>query len=113
VSGTWKKGRRRQRHKDQQRRRDQKSGARAISASNPSAHRKSRLAFLMARDNGQCRICGCEVYMGLHDGQSATCDHVVPMSRGGVDHPSNWQLACRRCNRAKGDSMPEDEEKTA
>jgi 5-methylcytosine-specific restriction endonuclease McrA len=31
-------------------------------------------------------------------------DHVTPLSRGGADHPSNWQALCSRCNLSKGDS---------
>jgi hypothetical protein len=25
-------------------------------------------------------------------------EHIVPTSRGGVDHEANWALACRACN---------------
>lgn len=32
----------------------------------------------------------------------ATVDHVVPLSAGGKDGPSNWALACRACNVKKG-----------
>jgi hypothetical protein len=34
---------------------------------------------------------------------TATIDHAVPVSQGGVDAPENWLLACRRCNQAKGE----------
>lgn len=32
-----------------------------------------------------------------------TVDHVVPLSRGGADGPSNWVLSCLQCNQRKGD----------
>ena len=31
-------------------------------------------------------------------------DHITPLSRGGIDHPSNWQPLCATCNLSKGDS---------
>ena len=33
---------------------------------------------------------------------AATIDHVVPISRGGLDAPDNVVPACRRCNCSKG-----------
>ena len=33
-------------------------------------------------------------------------DHFIPLSRGGSNWPSNIVIACRRCNRAKGDKTP-------
>ncbi len=33
----------------------------------------------------------------------ATLDHVIPLSRGGQDHSSNWVLACFTCNCLKAD----------
>lgn len=32
----------------------------------------------------------------------ATVDHVQPLARGGLDRESNYALACRACNEAKG-----------
>ena len=32
----------------------------------------------------------------------ATLDHLVPLSRGGKDQPSNYRLACYTCNYLKG-----------
>jgi 5-methylcytosine-specific restriction endonuclease McrA len=31
-----------------------------------------------------------------------TRDHVIPLSRGGTNHPSNIRTLCRSCNAAKG-----------
>mmetsp|Transcript_2261 Transcript_2261/g.4801 ORF Transcript_2261/g.4801 Transcript_2261/m.4801 type:complete len:98 (+) Transcript_2261:89-382(+) len=32
----------------------------------------------------------------------ATADHVIPLSRGGPDLPSNLVISCRPCNMKKG-----------
>lgn len=37
----------------------------------------------------------------------ATVDHVVPLSRGGLDHHTNRVLCCLSCNQARGNKMPE------
>jgi hypothetical protein len=36
---------------------------------------------------------------------STSVDHIVPLSKGGADDPSNWALMCRACNQAKGDAV--------
>ncbi len=52
------------------------------------------------RDNWRCHICGKKVpdrpYAARDD--DPTCDHIVPVSAGGTDHPSNLALAHNRCN---------------
>lgn len=53
---------------------------------------------IYGRDGGRCKICGCEVPnapRGFH------IDHVVPVSLGGPDIPSNVQVACPPCNLRK------------
>ena len=39
-------------------------------------------------------------------------EHVVPVSRGGADDPSNLALACRACNSFKGDATTGRDEQT-
>jgi hypothetical protein len=34
-----------------------------------------------------------------------TVDHVIPLIRGGADHPDNLALACFHCNRRKADRL--------
>lgn len=39
--------------------------------------------------------------------RKATLDHVVPLSRNGLDNDNNRVLACDPCNQKRGHSMPE------
>ena len=59
-----------------------------------------RLAF-----EGRCAYCGQEVAP-----LDSTIDHIVPKSRGGTNAWDNLALACRSCNGAKGDRMPDGSE---
>lgn len=52
------------------------------------------------RDGRVCVYCGSS--------QLLECDHVVPVSMGGTNHPSNLVTACKTCNRTKGNKMPEE-----
>lgn len=38
--------------------------------------------------------------------RDATQDHYYPKSKGGANNDFNIILACRKCNRAKGDTFP-------
>ena len=62
-----------------------------------------RLRFeILRRDEHKCQYCGRsapEVVL--------TVDHVVPVSLGGRDDPSNLRAACRDCNSGKSSSTPE------
>lgn len=50
---------------------------------------------VFARDDYTCQYCGDR-------GVRLECDHVVPVSAGGLSIESNLVTACRPCNRAKG-----------
>lgn len=39
--------------------------------------------------------------------ETATVDHVIPLSRGGLDNANNRVLSCQPCNQERGNSMPE------
>lgn len=71
-----------------------------------TSRRPAMSAYLLAkRDGTACRLCGHEVDMTL-SGMSywgPTADHMVPVSRGGEDEPTNLQLAHRICNIRKSD----------
>ncbi len=49
---------------------------------------------VMGRDNYRCRYCGSNLYPEI--------DHIIPLSRGGTNDPSNLQVLCRGCNAQKG-----------
>ena len=56
------------------------------------------------RDGWRCHLCGKKVPDRPHEGRplDGEIDHLVPVSAGGVDDPSNVALAHRRCNLARG-----------
>lgn len=37
--------------------------------------------------------------------QPVTKDHIVPLARGGLNHPTNLQPLCGPCNRSKSDGI--------
>lgn len=64
-----------------------------------------RLRFeILKRDNHTCRYCGAAAPEA-----ALTVDHVVPVSLGGSDGPSNLVAACVDCNGGKASSHPDDE----
>jgi 5-methylcytosine-specific restriction endonuclease McrA len=72
-----------------------------------SIRRKLRLLALdspgVTRDQWRaiCETHGFRcVYCGVED--KLTVDHVIPISRGGLDSPENVVPACRSCNCSKG-----------
>lgn len=52
---------------------------------------------ILKRDNHQCQI----RYVGICTGRATEVDHIIPVTQGGTDHPSNLQAACRECHLAK------------
>ncbi len=58
---------------------------------------------LFQRDARLCMYCGSH-----HRDGGLTRDHVLPMSRGGIDRWSNVVTACRSCNTRKGNRTPEE-----
>jgi 5-methylcytosine-specific restriction endonuclease McrA len=48
---------------------------------------------------GRCEICGVK-FLSRNE---VTIEHVIPLSLGGPDKKSNWQLACSLCNVQKDD----------
>jgi len=55
---------------------------------------------LFGRDRNLCLYCG----KTMSDAE-LTRDHVVPVSRGGLDHWDNVVAACKRCNHFKGSRL--------
>lgn len=70
-------------------------------------YRQKLIEGMIAGNGGQCSYCKVEVRLNWmeyekHD-NDATVDHIIPKARGGKNSHSNYALACRRCNHAKGD----------
>jgi hypothetical protein len=62
---------------------------------------------ILARDHHRCTACG--------DSPATTpdtrlhVDHILPVSRGGSDHPSNLRTLCQTCNLGRGNAQAEFE----
>lgn len=63
--------------------------------------------FLFARDGYRCQYCNRE-RTALRGREFLTRDHVVPMSRGGLNNWRNVVTACSVCNNRKGSHLPEE-----
>ncbi|UCE36035.1 MAG: HNH endonuclease [Thermoplasmata archaeon] len=51
--------------------------------------------WIQEKENpNQCIYCGAE--------EKLTVDHMIPLSRGGPDHPDNAVMVCSHCNSLKG-----------
>jgi len=60
------------------------------------------VAELIQRDGPVCCHCGTE----FSEDSPQEVDHIIPLSRGGVDAGYNCQLLCSQCNNAKGSGIP-------
>lgn len=83
------------------RKRSERPRASVLGTENARKNRE-RMRQLIAKHKGRCALCGDLVTLRDGDPRRATVDHVQPVSRGGLDVPANWQLACYACNQAKG-----------
>lgn len=52
---------------------------------------------LVSRDGACCWYCGRPLIL-----ETATAEHLVPVSQGGTNHLHNLVLACHPCNQANG-----------
>ena len=60
--------------------------------------------FLFARDGYRCQYCG-RTQDALRPRESLTRDHVVPISRGGLNVWTNVVTACSPCNTRKANHL--------
>jgi len=56
----------------------------------------------MLRRKPYCNWCG-----DLLTTKTATLDHIIPISLGGLNNRNNYTLACEVCNTKRGNKMPE------
>lgn len=64
---------------------------------------KETRAFVLSRDWWLCWICGNEL-----TANTATMDHVIPVSLGGSNSRRNLRAACRSCNEQRGNRIAGD-----
>ena len=62
---------------------------------------------LLWKKGKRCAICGKKI----KEYEDLTVDHIIPLSKGGVNSLRNCQLAHAACNREKDDYMPDAYEK--
>lgn len=75
-----------------------------LRAANVGLTERYRLRTIAERDGFTCHLCSALVDMTLSgkDSMGPTADHVLPVAKGGSDHPDNVRLAHRRCNVRRG-----------
>lgn len=66
--------------------------------------RRGWLKKRIKEQNKNCALCG-EPFRATVPALQATCDHIIPTSKGGRDHFENVQAAHRRCNSKKADKF--------
>lgn len=66
----------------------------------PSAMKQMRLSLW--RKSSFCHWCKKDLSF-----RESTIDHVIPLARGGTNHPKNFVIACEACNSKRGCNMPE------
>lgn len=60
---------------------------------------------LCEAQNHRCACCGIHTKPGEY-ATLATIEHVIPLSHGGADDPSNLVITCRGCNDAGAAQNP-------
>lgn len=66
--------------------------------------RRGWLRCRIKEQNKCCALCG-EPFRETVPALQATCDHIIPLSKGGPDHFENVQAAHHRCNQKKADKL--------
>jgi hypothetical protein len=59
--------------------------------------------YIYHRDNKRCYYCGKTLKFN-----QTTLDHFIPLSKGGTDDIFNIVTCCKKCNKIKGDNLPDN-----
>ena len=78
----------------------------AANYANRAARRAGTSAVITAAD--VLAVWGAEPSCHYCGGDGIGLDHVIPLSRGGANDPSNLARCCPACNTSKKDQMPEE-----
>ena len=62
---------------------------------------KSDRKRIYLNDQGRCYLCGDKI-----DFENMTVDHVIPLSRNGMNTKENMRCCCIQCNQMKNNLMP-------
>ena len=65
-----------------------------------SSYKRQRKALI--KKHPFCHWCGKPLTL-----DASTIEHIIPLSRGGLNNMNNFALACQECNHARADGMPE------
>jgi 5-methylcytosine-specific restriction endonuclease McrA len=65
-------------------------------------HTAGDVLRLFKEQGGKCAYCGIELIEKYH------VDHIIPISRGGSNYPSNLAISCQFCNESKGAKLLEE-----
>ena len=66
-------------------------------------HESYRDSYIFERDGWTCQLCGQKINKRLKwpHPRSKSIDHIIPLSKGGDDYPTNVQATHLRCNLGK------------
>lgn len=67
------------------------------------AYSQSTRKIIYNRAGGRCELCGRKLLL-----EDATLDHVIPLSKGGIDDVNNLACVCFEDNQFKNNILPDD-----
>lgn len=76
---------------------------RAAKRGAPGKYTPEDIANIVKAQRNKCAYCRCSLARAKRH-----IDHIVPLSRGGTNWPSNIQLTCDKCNLSKNSKHPVD-----
>lgn len=75
----------------------------------PPLYDQKTVEMYRRRDGNSCHLCGGVIdhHAGGKDEFLISLDHIVPISKGGTDHPTNIKSAHQTCNKGRGNRTVE------